>query len=172
MTAIHEWATILNDRGPVDVILLDFSKAFDKVSHPKLLEKLSFYSIQGPTLAWIKAFLSDRSQVVSVNGQHSTPCKVLSGVPQGSVLGPTLFLLYINDIAKGIRSTVKLFADDTIIYRQINSAEDHNTLQEDLNKLMEWSARWQMEFNPTKCFHLPITNKRIYPYVRHTRCMV
>ena len=158
--AIHEWASILNNKGQVDVILLDFSKAFDKVSHLKLLNKLSHYGIQGLTLGWINGFLSNRSQVVTVNGQHSSSCRVLSGVPQGSVLGPTLFLLYINDIVEGLNSNIKLFADDTIIYRQITTAEDHDILQSDLVKLVNWSTRWQMEFNYTKCYYMQITNKR------------
>ena len=170
VSAIHEWASILNIKGQADVIQLDFSKAFDKVSHPKLLHKLSYYGIHGQTLLWIKGFLSNRSQSVSVNGVHSTPCKVTSGVPQGSVLGPTLFLIYINDIVGDIKSNIRLFADDTIMYRQVASPADHLKLQQDLERLTSWAGLWQMEFNVKKCYHITLTNKRapvVLPYYMH-----
>ena len=122
--------------------MLDFSKAFDKVPHQQLLHKLEFYGITGDTLSWLTAFLSDRSQQVIINGALSSPCKVNSGVPQGSVLGPTLFLVYINDIADDIQSQLRLFADDCIIYRTINTPEDHTTLQQDLNQLSKWATTW------------------------------
>ena len=170
VSAIHEWASILNIKSQADVIQLDFSKAFDKVSHSKLLHKLSHYGIQGQTLLWIKGFLCNRSQSVSVNGVHSTPCKVISGVPQGSVLGPTLFLIYINDIVGDIKSNIRLFADDTIMYRQVISPADHRILQQDLDRLTSWACLWQMEFNVKKCYHISLTNKRavvMLPYDMH-----
>ena len=116
ISAVNDWAKCINSRSQTDVILLDFSKAFDSVPHQRLLLKLDYYGICGKTAAWIKAFLSNRSQVVSVNGSHSSSRPVPSGVPQGSVLGPVLFLLYINDITEHIQSTMRLFADDSIIY--------------------------------------------------------
>ena len=170
VSAIHEWASILNIKGQADVIQLDFSKAFDKVSHSKLLHKLSHYGIQGQPLLWIKGFLCNRSQSVSVNGVHSTPCKVISGVPQGSSLGPTLFLIYINDIVGDIKSNIRLFADDTIMYRQVVSPADHLILQQDLDRLSSWACLWQMEFNVKKCYHISLTNKRavvMLPYYMH-----
>jgi len=157
---VNDWMSVLNNRGQVDAILLDFSKAFDKVSHPKLLLKLKSYGIQGKTLDWIKAFLCNRFQFVSVSGSHSDIVSVTSGVPQGSVLGPTLFLLFINDIVYQTNSTLRLFADDCIVYRKIDSSVDHEKLDLDLNNLSSWSNRWQMTFNTSKCKILPITNKR------------
>ncbi|XP_072024943.1 uncharacterized protein [Amphiura filiformis] len=141
-------------------LVTDFSKAFDKVPHLRLSAKLEFYGIRGSTLTWINSFLNNRSQAVSVNGTHSPWGKVTSGVPQGSVLGPALFLLYINDIQEEISSSMRLFADDSIVYRDIVSPDDHQVLQKDLNELANWSSKWLMHFNVGKCAILPITNKR------------
>lgn len=134
-----DWAKCINSRSQTDVILLDLSKAFDSVPHQRLLLKPNYYGICGKTAAWIKAFLSNRSQVVSVNGSHSSPRPVPSGVLQSSVLGPLLFLLYtcINDITEHIQSTMRLFADDSIIYREIKNICDHALLQQDLTSLCE-----------------------------------
>ena len=144
----------------VDTILLDFSKAFDRVPHAKLLEKLKYYGIRGPMLNWTESFLIGRTQKVSVNGVHSSPINVTSGVPQGSVLGPTLFLLYINDINNNVNSTVRLFADDSLLYRPIWSQTDHEILQKDLEMLTSWANKWQMSFNVSKCKVLSITKKK------------
>ena len=105
----------------IDAVIMDFSKEFDMVPHNSLLVKLSGYSIQDKTLDWIGSFLSDRSQRVVVEGEQSDPAPVTSGVPQGSVLGPILFLVFINDLPKAINSSCRLFADDTIVYREISS---------------------------------------------------
>ena len=131
--------------------ILDFAKAFDKVSHRRLVLKMSYYGIRNGTLNWITEFLRGRQQQVVVDGETSEPAEVTSGVPQGTVLGPTLFLIYINDIVDNINSTIRLFADDLVVYRQINSPDDHHILQEDLQKLVEWSKTWQMELNVDKC---------------------
>ena len=95
----------------------------------------------------------------TVNGALSDITDVTSGVPQGSVLGPILFLLYINDINENVQSSIRLFADDSIIYRKINSNIDHQIVQTDLTELEKWSDKWQIQFNLSKCVHLPITNK-------------
>ena len=118
----------------VDLILLDFSKAFDKVSHPKLLFKLSQHGIKGNTLHWIRAFLVGRTKaVVLEGGGSSSEVPVTSGVPQGSVLGPLLFLFYINDLPQNIQAQVRLFADDTAVYLTVGSSDDRDTLQADIN---------------------------------------
>ena len=148
----------MDNKTQIDAILLEFAKTFDKVPHLRLLSKLT-YEITGNTQNWIKSFLSNREQRVSVNGALSDNTDVISGVPQGSVLGPVLFLLYINDINGKIKSSIRLFADDSIIYRKISSKTDHEILQTDLSQLQTWSDKWQMEFNVSKCVHLPITNK-------------
>ena len=144
---------------PSLTILLDFSKAFDCVPHQRLLHKLNYYGISGPTLYWVKSFLSDRTQHVSINGSHSALANVTSGVPQGSVLGPVLFLLYINDITNQIQSNIRLFADDSIVYREIRSPADHQILQTDIQMLTDWSKKWQMNFNTSRCHLLTITHK-------------
>ena len=124
----------INQGRQVDMGILDFAKAFDKVSHRRLALKMSYYGIRNGTLNWITEFLCGRQQQVVVDGETSEPAEVTSGVPQGTVLGPTLFLIYINDIADNINSTIRLFADDSVVYRQINSPDDHRILQEDLQK--------------------------------------
>ena len=134
-----------------DVGILDFSKAFDKVSHNRLLHKLKHYGINGNILHWIKSFLHGRTQRVVVEGSYSSPCPVTSGVPQGSVLGPILFLIYINDISNNIHSQLRLFADDCLVYRIIQSSGDHLILQDDFNTLTSWAKANNMEFNITKC---------------------
>ena len=147
---------LANNKLQTDCGILDFAKAFDKVPHLRLLHKLEFYGIRGHLLNWIKSFLTNRTQQVVIEGSVSSSCGVTSGVPQGSVLGPALFLIYINDIAENINTQICLFADDCLIYRTINSIEDHLTLQNVLHTLVGWSNKWQMEFNiRTKMYHPP-----------------
>ena len=137
--------------GVTDAIYLDFAKAFDTVPHRRLIEKLKVYGIEGDILKWIKAFLSNRLQVVKVNGEESFPALVLSGIPQGSVLGPLLFVLYINDLPESVKSQIFLFADDTKVFRPILSEKDSLELQNDINSLDEWTKKWLLMFNPDKC---------------------
>ena len=108
--------------------------------HVCLFCKLEFYGIRSTYLKWIKEFLTDRKQQVVIDNKFSTPSTVLSGVPQGSVLGPLLFQLFINDLPNGIDSLVKLYADDVLIMRSITTSDDHQTLQNDLIKLTHWSS--------------------------------
>ena len=112
--------------------ILDFSKAFDKILHRRLSSKLDYYEIQNHTKQWIDCFLSGRSQKIVVQDASSAESPVTLGVPQGNVLGPCLFLLYIKDIGDNISSTVRLFADDCVIYRQVNSTRDQEILERHL----------------------------------------
>ena len=137
----------INSGKQVDVAILDFSKAFDKVSHRRLSSKLDYYGILHHTKQWIACFLSGRSQKVVVQDASSAESPVTSEVPQGTVLGPCLFLLYIDDIGDNISSTVRLFADDCVIYRPINSKRNQEILQKDLNLLIHigaTSGRWNL----------------------------
>ena len=156
---VHDWMTAMDNKTQVDVILLDFAKAFDKVPHLRILLKLTPYGITGNTHNWIKSFLSNHKQRVSVNGAMSDITYVTYGVPQGSVLGPVHFLLYINDMDGNIKSSMRFFAEDSTIYRKISSKTDREILQTDLSQHQTWSNKWQMKFNISKCVHLPITNK-------------
>ena len=119
--------------------------------------KLDYYGIRGSTHKWITSWLSGRSQKVVLDGQASDPVPVLSGVTQGSVLGPVLFLIFINDLPENIRSSVRLFADDCVLYRNIESPMDCQILQDDLNSLTQWETDWQMKFNVAKCHSMRVT---------------
>ena len=145
----------------MDIIYLDFRKAFDLVPHNKLELKLKNHGIEGNVLKWIKEWLNDRKQRVVINGANSEFVNVTSGVPQGSVLGPVLFLIYINDLDANIINNIAKFADDTKL-----SAPSHNTtscesLQTDLNNILNWSKIWEMEFDIAKCKYLHIGNNNI-----------
>ena len=153
---ISDLTTNMDDCVQMEACILDFSKAFDKVSHQKLLGKLASYGISHQLVSWIDSFLSNRVQTVVVDGKESREAPVSSGVPQGSILGPALFLYYINDLPDTITSTVRLFADDTIIY---NTSDNHEILQDDLQRLEAWEKEWDMEFHPLKCQHVTFTRK-------------
>lgn len=141
---IHDLALGINNHSQTDIILLDFSKAFDCVCHNKLITKLENIIGDGEILAWVRGFLFNRSQFVIFEHIASNRVPVTSGVPQGSVLGPLLFLVYINDITTNINCKIKLFADDCIIYREIKNDEDHYSLNKSLNTITEWCSDWQM----------------------------
>jgi len=139
------------DGNVVDAIYLDFWKAFDTVPHRRLIGKLEAYGIEGNILNWINAFLTNRSQVVQVNGVNSKPASAISGIPQGSVLGPLLFVVYINNLLDNLHSTWLLFTDDTKLFRKITSEADAKELQKDIALLEEWSRIWLLDFNAGKC---------------------
>jgi hypothetical protein len=144
IVTIQELAKTQTEGKQIDAILLDFSKALNKVPHNRLLLKLDHYRIRGNTLQWIRHFLTERTQQVLLEGTHSSTCAVDSGVPQGTVLGPFLFLSFINDIPDSVTSNAQLFADDCLLYHVVNT--DQLQLQEDLHQLEKWEKTWQMSF--------------------------
>ena len=120
------------------------------------MEKLKSYGIDSDILKWTEAFLTNRLQIVKVNGEESFSAPVLSGIPQGSVLGPLLFVLYINDLPESVKSHVFLFADDTKLFKQIKTERDSFTLQEDIDALCKWTEKWLLKFNADKCHVLTL----------------
>ena len=141
----------VDEGSPVYIIYLDFKKAFDKVPHQRLLLKLQAHGVGNGMINWIEKWLIDRRQRVVVDREVLNWKSVLSGIQQGSVLGPILFLIYIKDLDDDITSKVLKFADDTKVFRKIKSDADRQHLQDDLNKLIKWSEKWQMLFNFGKC---------------------
>lgn len=155
-----EYVTDQVDSGEdIDVVYLDFSKAFDKVPHKRLIYKLKEYKINNSIVDWIENWLNDRKQRVVLNGIHSDWLRVKSGVPQGSVLGPLLFLIYINDIDIGLGSNIYKGADDTKLAGRVGTTEGAYKLQRDIDKLIGWADKWQMEFNVDKCKVVHVGNK-------------
>ena len=150
---ITKW---VDDGSPVDVIYLDFQKAFDKVPHQRLILKLKSHGMGNSIMNWIEQWLTDRRQRVVVDGEVSSWKSVLSGVPQGSVLGPILFLVYINDLQEGVTGNILKFADDTKLFTKTKEIGDKQNLQDDIDKLVKWSEKWQMLFNfgKCKCLHI------------------
>ena len=135
LSCYHHWCLTRNSSKAADVIFLDLSKAFDRVPHERLLLKLNRHGIDAPLLVWCINSLKNRQQRVTIRGTYSNWSPVTPGVPQGTILGPTLFLLNVNDISNVVTSSIKMFADDTKIYREINNAEDTLALQSDLDFL-------------------------------------
>jgi hypothetical protein len=158
ITVLSNIHNIFDNREKTDIIYFDLAKAFDSVPHNLLLHKLQSFGIQGKLLAWITDYLSNRMQRVTCEGHNSTWLPVTSGVPQGSILGPILFIIYINDLPDilSLETLCAIFADDTKIYRKIEDEEDMETLQTDINNIAEWGKTWGLNFNATKTTHLPI----------------
>ena len=186
INTIEMIAKSLDDKKQTDLIVLDFSKAFDSVPHQRLLLKLEqsgIRNIGSPNnadqqhnpqhlLDWFKNWLCGRTQEVVMDGISSEKCSVKSGVPQGTVLGPLCFLTYINDLGNNLspETSLKLFADDSLLIRTIESEIDAHMLQKDLDELVAWSNKWQMNFHPAKCSVLKVTNKK--KSVFHTYSML
>ena len=159
---VHLLAQSKDKKQQVDLVYLDFAKAFDRVPHSKLIFKLHLLGIRDPLLSWFRSYLFKRRHCVVIDGFASEWLEVTSSVPQGSVLGPLLFLLYINDMPDVISqgSYLPLFADDSKCFRVIFNASDRDRLQEDLNALYDWSVKWDMEFNVEKCNVLRVVRTR------------
>ena len=167
---VHDLAEAMEKGETTHMAILDFSKAFDKVPHQRLLRKLHHHGIRNNILEWIGDFLIGRKQQVVCDGKTSDPAVVISGVPQGTVLGPLLFLLYINDLPDNLQCKTRLFADDCVIYSKGKTKDHLQQLQQDLSKLEEWQNKWLMEFNATKCFIMKITNKKDPPTTKFSFC--
>ena len=154
MSTLEDWTRYLEDGEQVDVVYADFQKAFDSVPHGRLLSKLHGLGIRGKLLKWIEAFLTMRRQRIVVSGTMSDWREVASGIPQGSVLGPTLFLLFVNDLPKCVTSKIKLFADDAKVYSAVGADATSTQLQDDLAAMVTWSEKWLLPFNVAKCSSL------------------
>ena len=162
LTVFDTWSKYIDSDIPVDTVFLDFRKAFDSVPHKRLLLKLERLGVSGNVLKWISSFLSNRQQRVVIKGQSSEWTDVSSGVPQGSVLGPLLLIMFVNDLPDEVKSYCKLFADDAKLYKNLQNFEDFETIQNDLNKLCQWTIKWLMLFSVAKCkdMHIGRDNPR------------
>ena len=158
LEVMEDITKLLDEKNSVDIIYLDFRKAFDTVPHERLLVKLEAYGISGKIVSWIREFLVNRQQVVRVGDELSKKIEVKSGIPQGSILGPILFTIFINDLPDNVSSYCKVFADDTKIY---NSHDKSDHLQQDLISMQEWTNAWNLHFNINKCkvLHVGKNNK-------------
>ena len=163
LSVTQEWLSALEHGHELCAVFFDYRKAFDSVPHQPLLEKLESLGFDAHILHWVTNYLTNRSQKVVVNGQSSPSAPVISGVPQGSVLGPLLFLIYINDLTKiNLRDGAKLtlYADDVLLFRTINSPEDFVALQEDIDKVESWSCANFLALNRDKCKYMVVSRRR------------
>ena len=160
---IHDWCSLLNKHCDIACVFFDFKKAFDSVPHQKMMEKLSQLDLPPSILSWLCSYLSGKRQFVLVNGEHSKSTLFRSGVPQGSVLGPLVFLLYINDITKlhfSDQSRLTLYADNMLLYKSITRNTSQVEIQQDINRLFQWSQENMLSFNITKCKCMLLIKKR------------
>ena len=157
----HDMFSVYDKSRAIDILYLDFQKAFDKVPHKRLMAKVRGLGIIDEVGDWIEDWISDRKQRVVINGKSSEWMPVTSGVPQGSVLGPLLFIIYINDLGLGLVSKISKFADDTKIGTSADNEGKVKQLQEDLEKIGDWSEKWQMPFNLDKCKVMHIGHKNL-----------
>ena len=163
LTVLQDLGSALDVGDETDVLYLDFSKAFDSVPHNLLLYKLSLYGIGGSLHDWLSDYLTSRSQRVLVEGSFSSWVDVSSGVPQGSLLGPMLFILFINDLPRTVSegTSIALFADDAKCFRTVRCNNDYVMLQNDIDNLYDWSLNWGLSYNLDKCVIMRISRKRI-----------
>lgn len=166
MLSLHQDLVEVQDKGEqVDAIVIDLAKAFDVVDHDLLMKKINVMGLDNRLIKWIESFIKDRHQKVKIGDSQSPEIDVTSGVAQGSVLGPLLFLIFINDMPNAVKSRVRLFADDCIIYRKIINEVDSEKLQKDLNALINWLRLNRLDINSSKCRAISFNkNKTEYPY--------
>lgn len=164
LTTLNDWTQALDEGSCVHACYLDISKAFDRVNHDLLLKKLQKLGIKGNLLTWLQDYLCDRHVRVCVDGVLSERVAVTSGVPQGSVLGPILFLIYVNDLPPLMMCKVVMFADDIKLWTRIKSVDDCLVLQRDLDTLHDWSISNKLPFNFTKCKMLQVGKKFDFTY--------
>lgn len=153
---MDKWTEALENGQMIDCIYMDYQKAFDTVPHKRLINKLKAYNFTEQITSWISSFLTGRSQKVTVNGEDSVWGKVTSGIPQGSVLGPILFVIFVNDLPDIVNSYMYLFADDTKIFQIIENNSHCKDLQKDLDTMCNWSDTWLLRMHPDKCKHMRI----------------
>ena len=161
VTLVESISTILMENLPTDIIYFDFAKAFDTVDHDLILSKLKFqYNIDGRMLKFFKNYLSNRSERVVLDNCISDTVSVLSGVPQGSILGPLLFVLFINDIYDNVdeHSNINLYADDTKLWRKITTSADCDVLLKDIDSLYKWCIANKMKCHENKRKVLTVAN--------------
>ena len=164
LEVLDSWTETLDEGGSIDIVYMDYQKAFDSVPHRRLLLKLESTGVKNYVLNWVRDFLSNRKQRVIINGASSQDADVTSGIPQGSVLGPLLFVSYINDQPHDLKTTAKMFADNTKLYSRSDTANGPLDLQSDLDTLQSWSDRWLLRFHPQKCAVLKIGNNNESDY--------
>lgn len=165
LPCLDDWTRALDEGRPTDVVYLDFSKAFDKVSHRRLFHKLHYLGVGGRLLDWIAAYLRNPTFQVRLGETLSDPELVTSGVPQGSVLGPLLFVLYTYDLHQYTKCAHQSFADDNKVYADPNTHS--HQLQLDLNSIHTWTENWLLPLNPLKCTVLHIGGARNPQHVYH-----
>ena len=162
LTATNDWLEMMESGIEAAAVFFDFTKAFDSVRKP-LIEKLQAIGLDAYLVQWITDYLTNRMQYVVVIGVASKPLSVISGVPQGSVLGPLLFLIFINGIAElplSPESKLVMYADDILLYRPIRRASDYQLLQQDVEALGEWANNNYLTFNPAKLKAMVFSRKR------------
>ena len=152
---IHYIFKFFDKKETVDMAILDFTKSFYKVPHKRHIHKLNYYGISGYIATWIETFLTGRTQQVVVNGATSSYTIVTCGVPQETALEPLLFLLYTNDLSDNLSTSIRLFADDCILFTRITTQNGSSLLQNDLLKFQKWQDTWLMKCNPVF----------LYPYI-------
>lgn len=161
LTVLEDWTNYIDNDEQIDTVYFDFRKAFDSVPHKRLIHKVEGYGVSGKLLTWLQDFLNNRRQRVVVNGASSGWTDVLSGIPQGSILGPILFIIFVNDLPEVVGNVCKLFADDCKLYKNIKCKTDQIELQEDIDRLCNWSEKWLLKFNVTKCKSVSYGNMKL-----------